>query len=183
MKPQPGRPGPLDLCWACVSPSIYPVLDACPSAQALRERRDGAAVASALAALKEEASAPRRRRNLLELAVTAAAARCTVGEISSALEAVWGRHAPSGVGCQVSGVSEAGWVSGTVGVRCQVCLAHQPRPPGGWHTAAGVLPQPLGSGVLPVLLFFSNCNFCHSHWGLGALDSGCLVGFPCSTSG
>eukprot|EP00899_Mesostigma_viride_P005997 jgi/Mesvir1/15399/Mv06585-RA.1 len=33
--------------------------------------------------------------NLLELAVAAARARCTLGEISAALESVWGRHQPS----------------------------------------------------------------------------------------
>ena len=33
--------------------------------------------------------------NLLALAVSAAQARCTVGEISDALETVWGRHTPT----------------------------------------------------------------------------------------
>lgn len=33
--------------------------------------------------------------NLLELSVHAARARCTVGEISAALEEVWGRYKPS----------------------------------------------------------------------------------------
>jgi methylmalonyl-CoA mutase len=33
--------------------------------------------------------------NLLELSVAAAQARCTVGEISAALEAVWGRYQPT----------------------------------------------------------------------------------------
>ncbi|MBK8262385.1 MAG: methylmalonyl-CoA mutase [Nannocystis sp.] len=56
----------------------------------LRRERDPAAVAAALAALTAcAAGAP---GNLLELAVVAARAKATVGEISGALEAVWGRH-------------------------------------------------------------------------------------------
>jgi methylmalonyl-CoA mutase len=56
----------------------------------LRRERDGAAVAAALEALT--ACAEGRGGNLLELAVTAARARATVGEISLALEKPWGRH-------------------------------------------------------------------------------------------
>ncbi len=55
----------------------------------LRSERDRAAVEAALAALTEGA---RGRTNLLSLAIDAARARATVGEISSALEAAWGRH-------------------------------------------------------------------------------------------
>jgi methylmalonyl-CoA mutase len=56
----------------------------------LRRERDPAAVAAALAALTAcAAGAP---GNLLELAVVAARAKATVGEISGALEEVWGRH-------------------------------------------------------------------------------------------
>ncbi len=57
---------------------------------ALRATRDAAAVARALADL--EAAARGGTGNLLELAVSATRARATVGEISTALEKVWGRH-------------------------------------------------------------------------------------------
>jgi methylmalonyl-CoA mutase len=56
----------------------------------LRRERDGEACRAALEALT--ACAGGREGNLLELAIVAARARATVGEISSALEAVWGRH-------------------------------------------------------------------------------------------
>ncbi len=58
--------------------------------QQLRRERDNGAVATTLAALT--ACAEGRGGNLLELAVNAARARATVGEISLALEKVWGRH-------------------------------------------------------------------------------------------
>jgi methylmalonyl-CoA mutase len=65
----------------------------------LREERDGAAVRAALEALTQAAGAAtagtRGRgldENLLTLGVAAARAKATVGEISDALEAVWGRH-------------------------------------------------------------------------------------------
>ncbi len=56
----------------------------------LRASRDAAACKSALAALTEAAA--RNSGNLLELAVVAARARASVGEISDALEQVYGRH-------------------------------------------------------------------------------------------
>jgi methylmalonyl-CoA mutase len=56
----------------------------------LKAERDEAAVAAALGALS--ASAGSGHGNLLDLAVQAARAKATVGEISLALEAVWGRH-------------------------------------------------------------------------------------------
>lgn len=56
----------------------------------LRANRDDASVAAALAALTDGARTG--QGNLLALAIDAARARCTVGEISAALEAVWGRH-------------------------------------------------------------------------------------------
>jgi methylmalonyl-CoA mutase len=66
----------------------------------LRSERDGGAVAEALAALTKAANAAingRRRpgldQNLLALAVDAARAKATVGEISDAMEKVYGRHA------------------------------------------------------------------------------------------
>ncbi|HEV2727550.1 MAG TPA: methylmalonyl-CoA mutase, partial [Solirubrobacterales bacterium] len=55
----------------------------------LRAERDEAAVQAALDALSRAAGA---RENLLALAVDAARAKATVGEISAALEKVWGRH-------------------------------------------------------------------------------------------
>ncbi|HET7714413.1 MAG TPA: methylmalonyl-CoA mutase [Bauldia sp.] len=57
----------------------------------LRAERDEAATAAALAALSAGA---RGAGNLLALAVNAARAKATVGEMSRALEEVFGRHAP-----------------------------------------------------------------------------------------
>jgi methylmalonyl-CoA mutase len=56
----------------------------------LRAGRDQAAVD---AALDELSRAAETEGNLLELAINAARAKATVGEISDALEKVWGRHA------------------------------------------------------------------------------------------
>ncbi|MCC6396135.1 MAG: methylmalonyl-CoA mutase [Bacteroidetes bacterium] len=56
----------------------------------LRGSRDEAQVKAALGALTQ--SAANGSGNLLELAVNAARLRATLGEISSALEQVWGRH-------------------------------------------------------------------------------------------
>ena len=56
----------------------------------LRAERDEAAVAAALSALSEVARSG--VGNLLDASVTAARAKATVGEISLALETVWGRH-------------------------------------------------------------------------------------------
>ncbi|PHQ56705.1 MAG: methylmalonyl-CoA mutase [Porticoccus sp.] len=58
--------------------------------QALRDNRDNNACQQALDALT--AAAESGEGNLLELAVDAARARATVGEISFALEKIWGRH-------------------------------------------------------------------------------------------
>jgi methylmalonyl-CoA mutase len=55
----------------------------------LRSSRDPSAVAATLAALTEAAGST---GNLLALAIDAARAQATVGEISDALEAVYGRH-------------------------------------------------------------------------------------------
>ena len=55
----------------------------------LRADRDPGAVAAALAALSRAAGG---EGNLLEVAINAARAKATVGEISDALETVWGRH-------------------------------------------------------------------------------------------
>ncbi|MGF1640788.1 MAG: methylmalonyl-CoA mutase [Rhodospirillales bacterium] len=56
----------------------------------LRASRDPAEVERKLNALTRSAEAG--EGNLLQLAVDAARARCSVGEISNALEKVWGRH-------------------------------------------------------------------------------------------
>ncbi|MCZ2812303.1 methylmalonyl-CoA mutase [Modestobacter sp. VKM Ac-2979] len=81
----------------------------------LRASRDGAAVTEALGRLTDAARAAADGRrdsslesNLLALAVDAARAKATVGEISDALEAVYGRH--SGQVRTISGVyrDEAG---------------------------------------------------------------------------
>ena len=61
----------------------------------LKEERDDAAVKNALSALTAAAASfneGKPSKNLLELAVEAARARATLGEISSALESEWGRH-------------------------------------------------------------------------------------------
>ncbi|WP_214405081.1 methylmalonyl-CoA mutase [Pseudonocardia lacus] len=84
----------------------------------LREERDDRAVDDALRALTNAASAiaegtPRTdEQNLLELAVRAAGAMATVGEISDALEKVFGRHSGqiriiSGVYSEEAGASPA----------------------------------------------------------------------------
>ena len=56
----------------------------------VRQNRDRAAVDAVLSALTKAAETG--EGNLLELSIAAARARATVGEISSALEKVWGRH-------------------------------------------------------------------------------------------
>ncbi|HEY9194498.1 MAG TPA: methylmalonyl-CoA mutase [Methyloversatilis sp.] len=71
--------------------------------QRIRASRDGAAVDAALAALTEAAASG--KGNLLELSVNAMRARATVGEVSDALEKVWGRHRASTQA--VSGVYQA----------------------------------------------------------------------------
>ncbi|UBV43423.1 methylmalonyl-CoA mutase [Deinococcus taeanensis] len=59
--------------------------------QQVRATRDPQAAQAALTALEDAARTG--QGNLLALAVTAMQARCTVGEVSEALERVWGRHA------------------------------------------------------------------------------------------
>ncbi|MCC6194934.1 MAG: methylmalonyl-CoA mutase, partial [Burkholderiales bacterium] len=56
----------------------------------IRKSRDAAAVERTLAALTD--AARNGQGNLLALSIDAVRARATVGEISSALESVWGRH-------------------------------------------------------------------------------------------
>jgi methylmalonyl-CoA mutase len=76
----------------------------------LKRERDGQAVATTLSALSETARSG--RGNLLERAVAAARAKATVGEISEAMEKVWGRHradarAVAGVYVQEAGAMRA----------------------------------------------------------------------------
>jgi methylmalonyl-CoA mutase len=93
----------------------------------LRAERDQGAVDAALAELTKAAAGDGRRQsgsegdaNLLELAINAARAKATVGEISDALERVWGRHQAeirtiagvyrdevSGGGGNIGGISQA----------------------------------------------------------------------------
>ncbi len=81
----------------------------------LRAERDETAARAALGALTE--SARSGEGNLLALAVEAARARATNGEISGALEAVWGRHVA--VVSSVAGVYSAAYgdKSDVIGVR------------------------------------------------------------------
>jgi methylmalonyl-CoA mutase len=58
--------------------------------QRLKGERDEKAVVAALVALTEASKSG--QGNLLEMAVAAARAKATVGEISDAMEKVWGRH-------------------------------------------------------------------------------------------
>lgn len=68
--------------------------------EATKAARDEGRAQTCLALLREsamltESTGPGTHpMNLLKLSVDAARARCTVGEISSALEAIWGRHIP-----------------------------------------------------------------------------------------
>ncbi|XP_062858309.1 methylmalonyl-CoA mutase, mitochondrial [Trichomycterus rosablanca] len=61
--------------------------------QKVRENRDGAVVQKCLAAIEQ--CARTRDGNLLQLAVEAARARCSVGEITDAMKAVFGEHKAS----------------------------------------------------------------------------------------
>ncbi len=58
----------------------------------IRSERDPGTVAQALERVTKEALADQQAGRLLEAMVDAARARATVGEMSSALEHVWGRH-------------------------------------------------------------------------------------------
>ena len=73
--------------------------------RSIRAKRDDAAVHRALRALS--AAAGSGSGNLLKLAIRASRCRATVGEISDALEKVWGRY--QGLAKTVSGVYGAVW--------------------------------------------------------------------------
>ncbi len=66
----------------------------------VKSRRDGRAVAAALAAITEAAKSG--KGNLLALAIDAMRLRATVGEVSDAMEKIWGRYQAHGQ--TVSGV-------------------------------------------------------------------------------
>ena len=77
----------------------------------LKAERDDAAVATGLEKLTEAARTG--KGNLLALAIEAARAHATVGEISSALEAAWGRHVaePEGVkGVYLEAAGQDEWI-------------------------------------------------------------------------
>ncbi len=76
---------------------------------AVRQRRDQSTVQAALAAMTSAAQSG--AGNLLELAIAAMRARATVGEVSDALETVWGRHRADTN--KVSGVYAAAYDSAT----------------------------------------------------------------------
>ena len=76
--------------------------------QQLRAQRDETQVEAALNALTNAAESG--TGNLLELSVQAAQARATLGEISMALEKVWGRHEASVQ--TISGVYSVAWGEG-----------------------------------------------------------------------
>ncbi|KAJ3064201.1 hypothetical protein HK102_008260, partial [Quaeritorhiza haematococci] len=61
--------------------------------EALKSSRDADKATACLEAMT--AAAKDGKPNLLAVAIEAARARCTVGEISSACEKVWGRHSPA----------------------------------------------------------------------------------------
>ena len=84
----------------------------------LRARRDAAAAEAALEALRTGAAGD---ANLLALAVEAARARCTLGEISSAMEDVFGRHAA--VVRMVRGVYAEAWAGDPGYARVQAGIA------------------------------------------------------------
>ncbi|HVJ88851.1 MAG TPA: methylmalonyl-CoA mutase [Labilithrix sp.] len=98
--------------------------------QRLRRERDTAACERALAALT--ACAEGQKGNLLELAVAAARARATVGEIASALEKVWGRHQAeirAIAGVYAGEVGETSAAVATVRARAKAFLEREGRRP------------------------------------------------------
>jgi methylmalonyl-CoA mutase len=98
----------------------------------IRGSRDGAKVQAALAALTEAARTG--TGNMLDLAIKATRLRATVGEISDALEAVYGRHRASHQ--TVSGVYRGAYVASGQGEnmkslleQVETFIAHEGRRP------------------------------------------------------
>ncbi len=85
----------------------------------IRKTRDAGACDAALTALENGARSG--DGNLLALAVEAARARATVGEISLAMENAWGRHTADVV--TIDGVYEDGWDDDSGFVRAQTSIA------------------------------------------------------------
>ncbi len=73
----------------------------------VKATRDAAKVEAALNELRKAAKDP--EMNLLEASIEAARVRCTVGEISNALEDIWGRH--NAVSQSISGVYEKAYAN------------------------------------------------------------------------
>jgi len=81
----------------------------------VKASRDGAAVAAALDALTEAAQ---RGGNLLEWSIRAMRLRATVGEVSDALERVFGRHRADTH--KVTGVYAAAYDEARAGPTCRL---------------------------------------------------------------
>jgi methylmalonyl-CoA mutase len=86
--------------------------------ESLKANRDAAAAAAALEGLRQSASISEKSTaagdnpsNLLGLAIQAARCRCTLGEISAALEDVWGRFTPTS--SVVSGAYHSSFAGGS----------------------------------------------------------------------
>ena len=86
-KYQPADEAPIEVLKVDNSAVMHMQLD---KLKRLKAERDPAALKEALDALTR--AADRGNGNLLELAIEAARAKATVGEISAALEKVYGRH-------------------------------------------------------------------------------------------
>ncbi|KAK9812974.1 hypothetical protein WJX72_006753 [[Myrmecia] bisecta] len=105
------------------------------SLQKVRLSRNGPAVQAALGALAAAASSPQTAAaNVLEAAVHAARVRATVGEISAALEHVWGRH-------QATGFLVAGAYSAELGSNNDGELAAVQQAVAAFERAAGRRPR------------------------------------------
>jgi len=85
----------------------------------VKQSRDQKLVQKCLDALTS--CAKTRKGNLLELSIEAAKARCTVGEISEALEKIWGRHQPSTT--VVSGAYTSAYGSDTEEIKKTIQMA------------------------------------------------------------
>mmetsp|Transcript_7869 Transcript_7869/g.25150 ORF Transcript_7869/g.25150 Transcript_7869/m.25150 type:complete len:743 (-) Transcript_7869:206-2434(-) len=126
--PAAGREQPV------VEPRVIDNLDVRAAQEAklkrLRAERDDAKLQKALAALS--AAAATYDGNLLALAIDAARARATVGEISDALERQWGRYTPShtvGSGAYLGDFrSDGGEIEATVAMAEEFAARHGRRP-------------------------------------------------------
>lgn len=101
--------------------------------QSMRAGRDSGEAQAALEALTASSKAKEftEENNLLHLAIRAARARCTVGEISDALEAGWGRHTPTSrvvSGAYKSEYGDAEEVAETLGITERFSKEHGRRP-------------------------------------------------------